>query len=96
MTFKNGELIGVPCSIQPGPFPDERFIAAETAHGLLSGFAKQADLQVDDDGENGLVKGIVLDAGKDSVTVRLFGSFFATALGIASVRPSGLTRLAPQ
>jgi len=93
MTFSEGELVGVPCSIQLGPFPDECLVTVETEDGPLSGFVKRANLQTSDE-DRGLVKGIVVEAARDSITVRLLGSFFTTALGVASVRRGGLTRLA--
>ncbi len=93
MTFKEGDLVGVPCSVQLGPFPDELLIAVETAEGPLSGFVKKTNIQMTD-GEHGIVKGSVVRVGHDSITVKLFGSFFTTALGVASVRLNGLTRLA--
>ncbi len=93
MIFKEGELVGVPCAIQLGPFPDERLITVETQDGLLSGFVKQGNLRPTDD-EHGFVKGLLVGVSKDSVTVKLFGSFFTTALGMASVRRNGLTRMA--
>jgi hypothetical protein len=94
-TFKEGDLVGVPCSIQLGPFPDERLIAVETEDGPLSGFVKSANLQTAD-GEHGLVRGAVVDASSDSIVVRLFGSFFTTALGFALVKRSGLTHITAQ
>ena len=93
MTFKRGELIGVPCSIQLGPFPDERLVTVETDAGIISGFVKEDNLETSD-GERGLVKGTVVDATDDSITVKLFGSFFTTAQGVASVKPDSLTHLA--
>ena len=94
MTFKEGELVGVPCTIQLGPFPDEKLITVETEDGPLSGFVKQANLLVTDDNSHGCVKGVVVESSTDSITVKLFGSFFTTALGMASVRRNGLTRIA--
>ena len=93
MTFKQGDLIGVPCSIQLGPFSDERLITADTEDGPLSGFVRLPNLETTD-GQRGLVKGAVIDVRTDSVTVRLFGSFFTTAMGITSVRRNGLMPLA--
>jgi hypothetical protein len=92
MAFKEGEIVGVPCTIQPGPFPNERLIAVETEDGPFSGFAKQSNLR-SDDGEQGFVEGVVIQASRDAIVVRLFGSFFRTALGIASVQRSRLTRI---
>jgi hypothetical protein len=95
MTFKEGDLVGVPCSIQLGPFPDERLIAVETEDGPLAGFVRSSNLQTSD-GQHGLVRGAVIDVSRDSITVKLFGSFFTTALGLASVRRSGLTHISAQ
>jgi hypothetical protein len=83
----------VPCTIQLGPFSDERLISVETEDGPILGFVQQNNLRTAD-GEQGFVKGVVVEASSDSITVRLFGSFFTTALGIASVRRDGLTRIA--
>ena len=95
MTLKVGDLVGVLCLIQPGPFPDERLVTVETGEGQISGFVKQSNLQIDAaDPERGRVKGSVVEATNDSITVKLFGSFFTTAQGIASVRRSSLTRIA--
>lgn len=92
MTFRQGDLVGVPCLVERGPFPDENLVIVETEEGTISGFVKQANLKVRD-GDRGFIKGTVVATERDHVIVRLFGSFFTTALGIASVRPSGLERL---
>jgi hypothetical protein len=92
MHIINGEIIGVPCSIRPGPFPDERFILVSAADGPLTGFADQADLQTHD-GEHGLLRAVVLDASAEDVKVHLFGSFFRTS-GLARVPRLGLTPMA--
>ena len=91
-TFSNGEIIGVPCSMQPGPFAHERVICVDATDGPLTGFADQVNLQ-SGDGKRGFIKAIVLDASSDSVKVRLFGSFFRTAVGLAFVARPGLTRM---
>ncbi len=92
-TFNNGEIIGVPCSMQPGPFAHERVICVDATDGPLTGFADQVNLQ-SCDGKSGFIKAVVLDASSDAVKVRLFGSFFRTAVGLAYVRRTGLTRIA--
>jgi hypothetical protein len=95
MTLKVGDLVGTPCSIQLGPFPDERLVTVETEEGLISGFVKSANLRIDrNDEERGLVAGNVVQVRSDSITVRLFGSFFTTALGFASVRRNELRLIA--
>lgn len=95
MMFKVGDLVGVPCAIQAGPFPDEKLVTVETSEGQISGFVKESSLQIDPtDPEHGRVKGSVVAATDDSLTVKLFGSFFTTAQGVASVRRHNLTRIA--
>jgi hypothetical protein len=95
MTFNVGDLVGVPCAIQAGPFPDEKLVTVETSEGQISGFVKESSLQVDpNDPEHGRVKGSVVAATKEAILVRLFGSFFTTAQGVASVRRNNLTRIA--
>jgi hypothetical protein len=91
-TFRKGDLVGVPCVVRRGPFTDENLVMVETDEGMISGFARQPNVTVGD-GDRGLIKGTVVAVEKDHIVVRLFGSFFTTALGLASVRPSGLERL---
>ena len=93
--FNVGDLVGVPCAIQAGPFPDELLVTVDTDEGQISGFVKRSNLQLSaDDPDHGHIKGIVVDAIKESATVKLFGSFFTTAQGIALVHRSSLTRIA--
>lgn len=95
MTFKVGDLVGVSCAIQAGPFPDEKLVTLETSEGQISGFVKESGLQLDaSDPEHGRVKGTVVAATEESIVVKLFGSFFTTAQGVASVRRNNLTRIA--
>jgi hypothetical protein len=93
MSYAVGELVGVACSIQLGPFPDERLVTVETETGRISGFVKQGNLKIENP-DQGFVKGTVVETDDDSITVKLFGSFFTTAQGVASVRADHLTRLA--
>ena len=95
MSYKVGDSVLVSCSIQSGPFPDERLVTVETAEGQISGFVKQSNLQPDpSDSEHGFLRGTVVAAIDDSVTVKLFGSFFTTAQGVALVAKNNLRRVA--
>ena len=95
MTFNVGDLVGVPCTIQAGPFHDELLVTVDTDEGQISGFVKRVNLQIDpENSERGSVKGIVVDTTSESSTVKLFGSFFTTAQGIALVHRNSLTRIA--
>ena len=95
MSYKVGDPVLVRCSIQSGPFPDERLVTVETAEGQISGFVKQSNLQPDStDPEHGVLKGTVVSATDESITVKLAGSFFTTAQGVALVAKSNLRRVA--
>jgi len=100
MNFASGELVGVPCSIQHGAFPDERLVMVETEDGAIWGFVNQSNLQIGDshgdEDHRGYVKSAVVDQGHESILVKMFGSFFTTAIGLASVKPDCLTRLTAQ
>ncbi len=91
-TFREGDLVGVPCVVERGPFSDEKLVMVETEEGTISGFAKQANVQVEQGGRS-VIKGTVVATARDHIVVRLFGSFFTTAMGLASVSPNSLTRL---
>lgn len=53
--------------------------------GPISGFVKLQNLHIDDDGEHGAVKGMVVSASAGKIHVQLFGSFFTTAQGMAKL-----------
>ncbi|MGE0684295.1 MAG: hypothetical protein AB7P69_25730 [Candidatus Binatia bacterium] len=83
-TFKRGQMVGVPCEIQPGAFPEENLITITTDAGVVSGFVKSAYIEKTH-GTSGYVKGTVLEVTSDKVQVRIPGSFFTTASGVTSV-----------
>jgi len=84
--FKPGQEVNVPCNIQPGAFADERLITIHTDKGDISGFVKAAYL-TNPQTTSGHVRGRVVEVERDAIKVRLPGSFFTTALGVASVSP---------
>ena len=105
MDFANGDLVGVPCSIQLGPFPDEHLVKVETEDGTIWGFVKRSNLQMQngDGAENDrghfLIsrgKSTVVDQASESILVKMLGSFFTTAIGLAAVKRDCLTRLTIQ
>jgi len=85
--FRVGDLVGVPCVIDIGAFPDERLVTLETTDGNISGFI-QSRFVLKKEGINGLVQGRILEVTDDNVTIQLPGSFFTTATGKASVSTS--------
>jgi hypothetical protein len=72
MNLHNGEIVGAPCEIRPGLFPHERWIEVHADSGPLLGLADSENLQTADE-KRGFIKGVVLDASKDPVVVRLEG-----------------------
>jgi len=93
MTFHEGEVIAVPCTIQCGPFPHEKLISVETTEGPFWGFADKRNLHARDAG-HGYLKGTFVSESDDSITVRLFGEFFRTAMGLAYISRRNVVRFA--
>ncbi|GEM_PF-3405365 len=75
MSFDVGQSVLIPCSVQPGAFPDESLVTIEFASETLSGFVQNRYLQ------GQAVRGTVLDTGPEWITVRVPGSFFTQATG---------------
>lgn len=78
--FQEGDLVGIPCAMQPGPFPDEFLVEIKTIHGPLSGFVDEEDLLELD--HHPYLRGIVQAVDDDIITVLIRGSYFRTT-GIA-------------
>jgi len=81
--IKVGDVVGIRCQVQPGPFSDERLVTIETVEGLTSGFVSQDELKMADDGQ-WYVHGVVRKVEPDVIEVWIRGSFFTTN-GLASV-----------
>jgi hypothetical protein len=71
-----GEKVYVPSEVGLGAFPDERLVTVETNEGPVSGFAQESFLKTDG-GDNYLLAEVQSVSGQ-TLTVRLFGSFFTT------------------
>jgi len=81
--IKVGDLIGVLCEVQPGPFPNERVVTIETIDGPISGFVREENVRKSKRGW--IVRAEVRGIGKDDIVlVQIQGSFFTTN-GVASV-----------
>ena len=77
-----GDIVGVECTVQPGPFSEERLVSFDTVDGPVSGFVQEHDLRE----ENGRwrVRAVILAIRDDVLEVRVKGSFFTTN-GLAAV-----------
>lgn len=82
--FKQSQEVWICCEAQPGAFPDERLVTVDTIAGPISGFVKTADLERPDASET-RVRGRIIAIDDHAIKVRIAGSFFTTATGIASV-----------
>lgn len=77
-----GDVIGIECRVQPGPFSEERLVSFDTIDGPVSGFVREANLkQVEG---KWLIRAIVQGIRDDVLEVRVKGSFFTTN-GLANV-----------
>lgn len=82
-SFRRGQLVNIPCTVQQGAFPDEVLVTIESDKGVVSGFLKSS-LVLHHNGRD-YVRGVVVGASPDSVKVRVPGSFFTTAAGLTTV-----------
>jgi hypothetical protein len=81
--FESGDVIGIPCNVQPGPFSGEFLISLETVSGLISGFVKSSEIQELKAGQP-FVRAVVQSLSDDEIEVKIRGSFFTTN-GFATV-----------
>lgn len=79
--IEEGQTVGIPSDVEPGPFPDEYLVTIETVEGPISGFVRDENLRKAGE-KKGYVRAVVLKVSSDTVTVSVEGSFFTTT-GIA-------------
>jgi hypothetical protein len=77
-----GDIVGIQCTVQPGPFSGERLISFDTVDGPISGFVKDEDLK-EVEGQ-WYCRALIQNMHDDVLSVRVKGSFFTTN-GIAEV-----------
>jgi len=77
-----GEKVLVPTNVDDGAFPGENLVTVETKTGPVSGFTKAVNI-VHKHGDSYLMAEVE-DVSEDTLTVRLFGSFFTTT-GLAYI-----------
>lgn len=73
-SFRPGDKVAVPATLQPGAFPGERLVTVATRSGPVSGFVT-VDSVVDTDMT---INGTVTTSSEDSLSVLLSGSYFTT------------------
>ena len=86
--FKQGQQVLVPCSVGPGPFPDENLVIIETTDGKVSGFISPDEIVKATTGDTFIV-GRVHETNESTVVVRVPGSYFTTN-GLANFSPDAL------
>jgi hypothetical protein len=77
-----GQMIRVPCKVQPGPFSEEHLVTIDTVDGPISGFIREDNL-IQSNGK-WYAQGVVREIQEDAVLVWIKGSFFTTN-GLANV-----------
>ena len=80
MALKVGQQVWIRCTVQPGPFSEERLVSVETVDGPVTGFVRTEELRSDDH----FVRVVVRDVAEEYVEVWIRGSFFTTN-GLANV-----------
>jgi hypothetical protein len=80
-----GDVVGIRCTVQAGPFSEERLISFEAVDGPVSGFVNENELKRVDD--IWLVRAVVQSVHDDILEVIVRGSFFTTN-GLASIQKS--------
>jgi hypothetical protein len=85
--FRRGQRVLVPCDVQPGPFASEKLVTIRSGTDVTSGFVGNQFLAWADQPQasQAFLIGIVERATTENVLVRLPGSFFTTASGMAAV-----------
>jgi hypothetical protein len=79
-----GNAVGIECTVQPGPFSEERLIAFDTVDGIVSGFVGESELMQVGTDHKWYVRAVIEAVRGDILEVRVNGSFFTTN-GLASV-----------
>lgn len=74
--LKVGELIGIPCSVQDGPFEREVLVEFESLDGTISGFTSAINIQ--EQGGQHFIKGRILAIKGTVIQAMVEGSFFTT------------------
>lgn len=89
MNFAPGTLIEIPCSIAPGAFPTEYFVAIELDGETINGFVPTHYISEnggisENSGASAYIPGTVERVSGSTITVRVPGSYFTTN-GIADI-----------
>ena len=83
--FRMGQKVKIKCEAHPGPFDDEA-VTIDTGAMVVSGFVNKS--LVEKRGAQAFVFGTIVGIKPDAIEVQIPGSFFTTALGVASLSRS--------
>lgn len=89
MPFSIGQEVRIPCRVQPGPFEEELQVSIKVEDEFLSGFVNKDSVVFIH--EKAFLRATIIGVAADSVKVKMPGSFFTVASGLASV-PEGWAR----
>lgn len=85
MAPRPGETVLVPTNVKAGAFPGEKLVSVETKDGIVSGFAKSDSIVEQSNAQ--YLKAEVKNVTRQTLTVKLAGSFFTTT-GLADISSS--------
>ena len=89
MAPRPGQTVLVPTNVKAGAFPGEKLVSVETTGGIVSGFAK-SDAIVEQSNAQ-YIKAEVKNVTRQTLTVKLAGSFFTTT-GLADISSSSVLK----
>lgn len=81
--YEPGTVIEIPCSIAPGAFPTEYFVAIPLDGEVINGFVPTHYIS-ENGGSSAYIPGTVERVAGSTITVRVPGSYFTTT-GIADI-----------
>lgn len=81
--YEPGTVIEIPCSIAPGAFPTEFFVAIPLDGEVINGFVPTHYIS-ENGGSSAYIPGTVERVTGSTLTIRMPGSYFTTT-GIADI-----------
>jgi hypothetical protein len=88
--FKRGQIVRIPCEIQPGAFRNEHLVTIEIEGRKLSGFVQ--DSYITKEANINFVIATIIRVTAEGLLVDIPGSFFTVASGETCLPPAWATK----
>jgi len=92
--FRPGEVVGLPCEVRGGPFPNERRVYIKNDLSEWFGFVNTSELRYKKTEGKDEVRGVVVTVKPDHVVVGVRGQ--SPASGAIQAKPSQITEYGAQ